>query len=702
LSAGTARHESGLTPHLGARPTLDLAVRLLVLDGLFALYLGEFIGVAVAVLCGVAVLASGWFARRRLRLDGRARLLRAAPPLAAAASIVDVLYLAETALDGLVRLLLFLVLYKLATLHSLRDTRTVAFLAFFMLVASSASAFDVAFLFIFVAFVVLATWVLLLQEVLAGAEAAPRRIQVGAGPGPGHGRALFGLALLASAGAALITGGLFFIIPRIGLAALPLRASVGPLVTGFTDRVELGAYGQIETDRTVVMRVHVPDGLPDAHRLPNLRWRGIVFDTFDGRAWTAGRPARRVLARSAAGDFWVDAPRGTGPVITQQIFLEPIGTDVVFAAPRAVRFRMRAPAIEVDDMGSVSVRVPMARLSYLVDSELPLLADRGRVGRVPAPPLDPEAAARFLQLPPLTPRIGDLARRVAAGSREPYEIAQRLTRYLSSEFQYTLRLERQTALDPLEEFLFVRRAGNCEYFAAALAVMLRSLGVPARVVGGFQRGEWNPYGRYFMVRLADAHSWVEAYAEGPGWMTLDPSPRASADALASGGTVRLYLDALRLSWYRYVINWSIRDQLEVAMTIRRETLGLRAWLSAAQGLVDWADWRVAASLIAGALGVAGAVRLWRGGGAPWPRTARTLRFYERALAALGRRGLVPASGETAREFQARVAQRLPAAAEPLTRLTAAYERCRFGGAGLTARDQAEIEACLVTLSGRGR
>jgi transglutaminase-like putative cysteine protease len=682
----------------GARATLDLAVRLLALDGLLALYLGEFIGAPLAALCGAAVVVPGWLARRGLRLHGRSPLLRLAPPVAAAASIVDVLYVAETTLDGLVRLLLFLVLYKLATLDSLRDTRTVAFLAFFMLVAASASAFDVAFLFVFVAFVVLATWVLLLQEALTGTEPAPRRVAVGPAPGPGHARALFGLALVASLGAALITGALFFVIPRIGLAALPLRAAVGPLVTGFTDRVELGAYGQIETDQTVVMRVHVPDGLPDAHRLPNLRWRGIVFDTFDGRAWTAARAARRVLARSAIGDFWVDTPRGTGPVITQQIFLEPIGTDVVFAAPRAVRFRTRAPAIEVDDMGSVSVRVPMARLSYTVESELPLLSDRGRVPRVPAAPLDSQTASRFLQLPRLTPRIGELARRVAAGSREPYEIAQRLTRYLSSEFEYTLKLERTTALDPLEEFLFVRRAGNCEYFAASLAVMLRSLGVPARVVGGFQRGEWNPYGRYFMVRLSDAHSWVEAYAAGPGWITLDPSPRARAEALAPDSLLRLYLDALRLSWYRYVINWSIRDQLEVAMAIRRETLGLRALLVAVQDGIGGVDWRAAAALVAAALGVLGAWRLWRGGAAPGGRPARTLRFYERALRTLGRRGLTPASGETAREFRARVAERLPAAAEPFARLTMAYERCRFGGARLAPGDEAELEACLAQLS----
>ena len=87
--------------------------------------------------------------------------------------------------------------------------------------------------------------------------------------------------------------------------------------------------------------------------------------------------------------------------------------------------------------------------------------------------------------------------------------------FLRTKFRYTLDIERVSQLDPLQEFLFVRRAGHCEYFAAAMAVMLRSLGVPARVVNGFQRGEWNPYGQYYIVRYYDAHSWVEAFM--PGW-----------------------------------------------------------------------------------------------------------------------------------------------------------------------------------------
>src|SRR3989442_101095 len=188
-------------------------------------------------------------------------------------------------------------------------------------------------------------------------------------------------------------------------------------------------------------------------------------------------------------------------------------------------------------MVSVTVHTLSARLQSTVSSELEMTPPLGL--REGAPPGATAAQARYLQLPPLAERIPALAREVTAGSRSSYEAALKLNHYLSTQFKYPLVIKQESQLEPLEEFLFVRRSGNCEYFAASLAVMLRSLGTPARVVAGFQRGEWNPYGRYFMVRLRDAHSWVEAYFDGAGWVTLDPSPRAELES------PRFYLQALR-------------------------------------------------------------------------------------------------------------------------------------------------------------
>lgn len=670
---------------------LDLALHLLVLDGLVALYLGEFLGPAATALLGAALGVSWGLGRRGWRPGAGALFLRAVVPLAAVGALVDLFYLSGYALDALVRLLLFLVFFKLLTLRTAGDARTVAGLAFFMLVTASTAAVGVGVLLVLVAFLVLAVWVLLLAEAAGAGDPRTGSIVVL----PGRRGSLLGVALVAAAGTAVVTAAVFLVIPRVGLAILPFRSPTGPLVTGFASQVDLGAYGSIETDTTVVMRVYIPHVALDPEHLPPLRWRGVAFDVFDGRGWRVGTPAQRTVWRSAAGDFWVALPRGTGPTLHQEVFLEPLGTDVIFAAPRPVRFRLAGDRLGLDDMGSVRVSGALARLRYTVDSELESFP--GRRPPLTGARLDPAERARFLQLPPLPPRIPALARAVASGAGDAWEAARRLTEYLAREFRYTLTLERTSDLEPLEEFLFVRRAGTCEYFAAALAVLLRSLGVPARVVGGFQRGEWNPYGRYFMVRLADAHAWVEAWVDGVGWVTFDPSPRAPGRS-AAAAPWQLYLDALRTRWYRYVIGWSLRDQVQAAITLRRQVLDLGGWVQAVSRGVD-----VPPAVAAGAALLILAVPLLvrRGRGSPGRRPeGRTVRFYEQALRRLARQGLRPGPAETAREFCGRVAREAPDLSEPLARLTAAYERCRFGGRPLAPGEAAEVAAALAALGRR--
>src|SRR5205807_6344255 len=111
--------------------------------------------------------------------------------------------------------------------------------------------------------------------------------------------------------------------------------------------------GAIEPGATVVMRVTLPDAGPAAATLPGLRWRGITLDQFDGRGWTASRPERRALRATPSGLVRVASPRGTGRTLTQEIFLEPIGTDVIFAMPRVLTVRLDALGLLVDDTGGL-------------------------------------------------------------------------------------------------------------------------------------------------------------------------------------------------------------------------------------------------------------------------------------------------------------------------------------------------------------
>src|SRR5215469_6944544 len=583
-----------------------LALRLvtypLVGVGVVALLLAGLLDPLGGVILALALIGSWAIDQVRDRMPVRPAFGWALVTTAAFAIGIDLLYLAQNLLDGMVHLLLFFILLRLFRRRSLKDLRDAGFLSFFMLVAASAVTFNVSFLFIFIAFLVLGTWMLILHHVVAESERARTGAELMGGIGPRS--PLFGMSLIAAAGTFALAGLMFFVIPRVGQAALPFRAELGRRISGFSERVELGAYGEIESDQTVVMRVRFPDSIEEPQRLPNLRWRGLAFDRFDGRVWEAGPRQRVLLRREPSGDL--APPHGSGPIVRQEIFLDPIGADAVFVAPRVLRLELGATAVAMDDMGSVVLPAVPTRLQYAADSELELTPPRGlRPGGWPVE-ATPRSLGRFLQLPPVAPRIRDLAREVTEGSRSPYEAALRLTQYLSSErFTYTLVLKQQTSLDPLEEFLFVRRSGNCEYFAASLAVMLRSVGVPSRVVAGFQRGEWNPYGRYFMVRMKDAHSWVEAYFEGAGWVTLDPSPRAALDeALAHPSVWTFYVDALRMRWYRYVVNWSLKDQVSVAASMHRGAVewhgGPRSWLESARRLP-----RAAAAVAVAALVVAG-------------------------------------------------------------------------------------------------
>ncbi len=666
---------------MNPRLTLRISCYLLVADAIGALLLAGLLGPLGLVLIAAALGLSWWrtgSGRPMTRLD---RLLVL---LVAGAATIHLVYVAQTPLDGFVYLLLLLILLRLFTARSLGDLRDAGLLSFFLLVASASVTFGVGLLFAFIGFLVLGTWMLMLHHVVSESERADQDPET-----PG----LFRVSVVGSLAAILITASLFFIIPRVGQASLPIRAELRRMITGFTSQVELGAIGEIETDSTVVMRVSFPDLGPVPADLLDLRWRGITLDQFDGHGWTASRPERRALRAPPSGLVRVASPRGTGRTLTQEIFLEPIGTDVIFAMPRVLTVRLGALGLLVDDTGGLSVTTPAARLHYTVESELEQVGRRG----VAARPLDGVARERYLQLPPLAERVPALARRLTAGSADDHERARRLTGFLMREFRYSLTQARTASTDPLEDFLFVRRSGNCEYFATALTVLLRTVGGPARVVNGFQRGEWNPYGEYFAVRLSDAHSWVEAWIDGVGWLTFDASPRGET-AKSAGGWLALHLDALRMRWYRYVVNWSLKDQVDLASTLRQTA---RAWRPEWRDLGTWQGVRTPFVVGCVILGVVAAWHLGRGGVVRRRLGRRAVpEFYRRALRLLARRGMRPGHGETAREFWARVQAEVPNAGSALGTLTFAYERVRFGAAALGPQEVAALEHSLSVLRTR--
>jgi transglutaminase-like putative cysteine protease len=236
----------------------------------------------------------------------------------------------------------------------------------------------------------------------------------------------------------------------------------------------------------------------------------------------------------------------------QRVYLEPLDTPVLFGAPQPIAFEVAGPRaagrapIELEQRPSGEVLAverhvdPLSGrtwsierkngLRYTVWSEEPRL-DRDALLRDSDEPVSSPELARYLALPSdLPPRVAELARTITHGQRGAYAKAIAVAHHLQTQYRYTLDLRHDERLEPIDEFLFVTRSGHCEYFASSMAILLRSLGVPTRSVNGFYGGEWNQYGRYVAIRQGDAHSWVEVYVDGAGWITFDPTPPSQPGA----------------------------------------------------------------------------------------------------------------------------------------------------------------------------
>jgi len=299
----------------------------------------------------------------------------------------------------------------------------------------------------------------------------------------------------------------------------------------------------------------------------------------------------------------------------------------------------------------------------------------------------------------LDPRIAALARSMAAevgpgvGSDEGK--ARAIERRLRHDYGYTLELPSVKVQDPLAYFLFVRKKGHCEYFASSMAVMLRTLGIPSRVVTGFQSGVFNRLTGWQVVRASDAHSWVEAWTAAGGWTVFDPTPpatEAASDGLLS--RVSLLYDAANQFWQDWVLRYDLNRQVVLASRMQQSGRQMRFdWIP---DVGAWWEQNAAAArravailLSLAAIGILlvfygpslarwwrsrrGVIRARRGEGEASDATL----LYQRMLELLAKRGFQKPPWLTPSEF-ARV---LPASetAVLVDDLTAAYNEFRFGG-----------------------
>ena len=540
------------------------------------------------------------------------------------------------------------------------DARLFA-LTFALLIASAAYRPGPAFAVLFVLYIACVTVMLAIGHLRRQAESHQLSTSQPTG------RFILRLALSSTVVLA-ISVVVFLFFPRVsrGWAARGAPVVAGSMV-GFSDRVSLGDHGaRILPNPEVVLRIEFPDGRPA--EVGDLHWRGRSYDYFDGVAW------RRTAASTPPLE-----QRWPGPRLRQVIYARPL-------ANVRVLFGLH-PVVDVTPLSRIRpIRLSSGDFAYVGEVD-PVYRVDSRAARPDAASLrsvaigNPPEVLAHLQLPPLSERILALADSFRAASTSPYDQAVAIERWLRTAFEYTLELPASRREATLDHFLFERRAGHCEYFSTAMAVLLRAGGVPARNVNGFLGGEWNDFGDFLTVTQNQAHSWVEVFFPGYGWVTFDPTPGGGTAAVAATstgdrfGALRRLADGLSHRWGKWVLDYDIGTQLRLlerfAAPFERPSDAPVTARGVGRG------WYVVAALIA--LAVL-AVSLRRFRRAPSERAGAATRAYVTLRRSYERAGY-PVSASTPPLAFAALVRDAPGA-EPARAAIELYVGNRFGGVEL--------------------
>ena len=630
----------------------------------------------------------------------------------------DYFYFSQRFISATVHMVLFIMVIKIFSVRRDRDLLYLAVISFLMLLAAAVLTVDTTFLATFSLFILVAIATFVSMEMRRSER---EWMSVGVPPSQegkfqrslaGTASLLGGLTLL---GATLI----FFVLPRINTAGyLRNFGTQATIMSGFSQEVQLGGIGRIQQSNAVVMHVQVLYGTMPR----DVKWRGISLANFDGQRWW-NSPEEQIphglnniplnLVQLNGSAFYSRAaPLPRLPTFTYRVVMEPVGLNIFFMAPVPMKLAGNYPTVELAADGSVfnaqRVMTPngiqdidnnQAIGVYTAESDVrdPAIYVRNSNSR----DYPPGIANLYLQLPRIDPRVSALARQITSSADSNYERARAIERYLKAHYGYTLQLPGVRVPDPLAYFLFERKKGHCEYFASSMAVMLRTLGIPARVVNGFRGGEYNDITNSYIVREKEAHSWVEVYFPEFGWVTFDPTPAGDTqDAGAQWSRVSLYLDAASEIWREWVINYDFTHQMKLSADISSSTRTAQSTIiswtmakyrRAVSAVLSWekrlgemtpqqmASWCVVLALL---LALPFTPKAWRTfdrrrkarDPRQAPRTAASF-WYLRMLKRVARHGFRKQPAQTPAEFASSIGD--PDLRENVVVFTEHYERARF-------------------------
>jgi transglutaminase-like putative cysteine protease len=506
----------------------------------------------VTPVCAVALAWRGWIAFQGKRLPSRLLL---APLAIFAMAAVLATYKTYFGRDAGVAMLTLLLTLKLLEMHARRDLFVALFLSYFLILSGFfySQSIGTAAITIISLVAILTTQVSF--QYTGTVPPLRKRLKLGAT-----------ILLLA----APLTLALFLLFPRIQgpLWGMPSDATAGH--TGLSDSMSPGNISKLALSDDIAFRVKFAGKTPTREQL---YWRGIVLSAYDGTTWTPFKT-------------WPLAERDIriamdGPAIRYEVTLEPHGKNWIFTLemPQALPVLQDNKTIVTPEMQVMSTQPIASRMRYDVVSHPGYQLQAGTT---------PANLRRWLQLPSsYNPRTLEFAQRIR---RENPDDTQRvnvvLRHFREQEFRYTLEPP-PLGRDSIDDFLFETRAGFCEHYASAFVVLMRAMGIPARVVTGYQGGELNTVDGYMVVRQSDAHAWAEVWLPQRGWVRVDPTAAVAPGRIekniggmlprpALGGLITLdgssseFLrrlqhlrqnwDAVTNAWNQWVLNYNPEKQ----------------------------------------------------------------------------------------------------------------------------------------------
>lgn len=516
-------------------------------------------------------------------------------------SVVDLL-------DAVTALVVYIQIHSMIHVKKQRNYDHIVLMSFFLLLAASVMTPSPTIGMVFILFVITAVWTLVLLEMFSaaqgsqgspsadlreGSEGLPMSLER---PKRLLDIRLTGMVAIASAAVVALTGVLFFSSPRLE-AGLFGTESGDMFRTGLDPGVDLADGGTITTDTTAIMRVTFPKE-EDTRFEEEMYWRVTALDHYTGSSWmrrgltTRSRPYNtpldflRYSSRFAwdvsGGVFRME--NGQGRIVEQEIYLDVAPEQGMpgLSLLQSMQLKDGQKGVKLRWSGHHDFTVELSQrnepgLNYTVWSEI-YNPSPDELRRASDEYIDTLNKRDFLNLTAhnLLPETLEVVKEITAGLDNAYDKATAIQTFLAGNgYKYTLEIPDLPNENPIDAFIMQTRTGHCQLYASALALMMRSEGIPTRVVKGYRGGTWDAKDKAYTVSADMAHLWVEGFFPGHGWIVFDPSPPSLEFSPFTIGALQRSLSFLALKWkmlwYQNVVGFAPENRIEM---LRDATIGL--------------------------------------------------------------------------------------------------------------------------------